>query len=189
MIQALQAQGEVRAVSQPKIRTLNNQSAMIKVGTDRTFFRREVSVDTSAAGSITLAEDVAQIVTEGIVLAITPQISTEGWIMMDVSPVITRVSGVSEVKDENGNVRSSAPNLDIRQASSLVRAQNGETIVIGGLIQEQETETERSVPVLGKLPVIGNLFRGTYKSKTKKELLMFITPRLVEDPVSAVAWQ
>jgi len=191
LINALQEQGEVRTVSQPKIRTLNNQPAMIKVGTDRTFFRREVSVDTSAAGSSSLAQDVAQIVTEGIVLAITPQISTEGWIMMDVSPIVTRVSGVAQVMDENGNVRSSAPNLDIRQASSLVRAQNSETIVIGGLIQEQESETQRSVPILGRLPILGHLFRGTYKSKVKKELLMFITPRLVDSPtgMGAARWQ
>ena len=185
LIQALQEQGEVRTVSQPKIRTLNNQPAMIKVGTDRTFFRREVSVDTSSAGTSSLSQDVAQIVTEGIVLAITPQISTEGWIMMDVSPIVTRVSGVAQVLDENGNVRSSAPNLDIRQASSLVRAQNSETIVIGGLIQEQESETQRSVPVLGRLPILGHLFRGTYKSKVKKELLMFITPRLVDSRLTA----
>ncbi|MEM9604488.1 MAG: secretin N-terminal domain-containing protein [Pseudomonadota bacterium] len=187
LVEALQEQGEVRTVSQPKIRTLNNQSAMIKVGTDRTFFSREVTTDTTSGTAVTVVEDVAQIVTEGIVLSITPQISTEGWIMLDVSPVITRVASVSEVRDENGNVRSNAPNLEIRQASSLVRARNGETVVIGGLIQEQETDTERSVPVLGNLPVVGGLFRGTYQSKTKKELLMFITARLVETPFTTAA--
>ncbi|MEM8548405.1 MAG: secretin N-terminal domain-containing protein, partial [Pseudomonadota bacterium] len=102
VVQALQEQGKVDIVSQPHIRTLNNQTALIKVGTDRTFFRKEQSTDTTAAGSNTFATDVPQVVTEGIVLSITPQISSYGFITMDVSPVVTRVSSVSEVLDANG---------------------------------------------------------------------------------------
>jgi len=187
VIDALREQGTVKVVSQPQIRALNNQSAMIKVGTDRTFFRRELSVDTTSAGTNTLAEDIPQVVTEGIVLALTPQISTNGWIMLDVSPVITRVSSVSQVFDPAGQVRSSAPNLDIRQASSLVRMRSGETIVIGGLIQDQESDTERSIPGIGQIPGLGDLFKGTYQARGKKELVMFLTARLVKPPEVASA--
>ena len=67
-------------------------------------------------------------------------------------PFVTRVSSVSEVRGDNGNVQSSAPNLDIRQTSSLVRAFNGETVVIGGLIQTQESKTNRGVPGLKDIP-------------------------------------
>ncbi|MEO0574256.1 MAG: secretin N-terminal domain-containing protein [Pseudomonadota bacterium] len=178
-VQALTEQGKVDIVSQPHIRTLNNQSALIKVGTDRTFFRKEQSTDTTAAGSQTFATDVPQVVTEGIVLSITPQISGSGWITLDVSPVVTRVSSVSEVVDDDGVVQSTAPNLDISQASSLVRARSGETIVIGGLIQSQQTEARRSVPVLSKIPLLGRLFQSRYQVETKKELIMMLTPRLV----------
>lgn len=178
-VSALEEQGKVDIVSQPHIRTLNNQSALIKVGTDRTFFRKEQSTDTTAAGSQTFATDVPQVVTEGIVLSITPQISASGWITLDVSPVVTRVSSVSEVVDDNGVVQSTAPNLDISQASSLVRARSGETIVIGGLIQTQQTEARRAVPVLSKIPLLGRLFRSNYQVETKKELIMMLTPRLV----------
>lgn len=179
VIEALREQGDVKTVSQPKIRTLNNQAAMIKVGTDRTFFRREVSTDSTSAGSTTTIEDVAQVVTEGVTFAITPQISTDGWIMMDVSPVVTRVSSVSTIMDSNGFIRSSAPNLDIRQTSSLIRSRSGETVVIGGLIQDQESKTNRSIPILGNIPIIGNLFKGTYNTTVKKELVMFVTAKLV----------
>lgn len=181
MLDALQEQGDVTIVSQPHIRTLNNQSAMIKVGTDRTFFRKEQLTDSTNAGSQTFSTDVPQVVTEGIVLSITPQISRDGWITLDVSPVVTRVSSVSEVLDDNGNVLSTAPNLDISQASSLVRARSGETIVIGGLIQDQQTETIRSVPGLGHLPVLGRLFQSSYTGTQKKELIMLVTPRLIAD--------
>ncbi len=179
VLNALKEQGEVRTVSQPKIRTLNNQAAMIKVGTDRTFFRRELVIDNTSAGSTTSATDIPQVVTEGITLAITPQISIDGWIMMDVSPIVTRVSSVSNIMDESGNVQSSAPNLDIRQTSSLVRTRSGETIVIGGLIQDQISNTKRSVPILSDIPIIGNLFQGTYEVKAKKELVIFLTAHLV----------
>lgn len=184
VINALKEQGEVRTVSQPKVRTLNNQTAMIKVGTDRTFFQRELVTNVTTAGSTSIATDVPQVVTEGVVLAITPQISNEGWIMMDVSPVITRVSSVSTITDSSGNIQSSAPNLDIRQATSLVRAFSGETVVIGGLIQDRTSNTDRSVPILGDIPLIGNLFRGTYKVKSKTELVMFITAKVVNEGIA-----
>ncbi|MEL7537084.1 MAG: secretin N-terminal domain-containing protein [Pseudomonadota bacterium] len=180
VIQALQEQGEVAVISQPHIRTLNNQSALIKVGTDRTFFRKEQVADATTAGTQTFSTDVPQVVTEGIVLSMTPQISGSGWITLDISPVVTRVSSVSEVLDDNGNVQSTAPNLDISQASSLVRARDGDTIVIGGLIQTTETETTRRVPGLGHVPGIGKLFSASYKTDQRKELIMLVTPRIVD---------
>ncbi|MGE0385812.1 MAG: type II secretion system protein GspD [Gammaproteobacteria bacterium] len=180
VISALQQQGNVRVVSQPHIRTLNNQAAMIKIGTDRTFFRREQVTDSTSAGSTILSSDVPQVVTEGIVLGITPQVATDGWIMLDVYPVVTRVSSVTEVRGANGVVQSSAPNLDIRQASSLVRARDGETVVIGGLIQQQDSDSERGVPGFNRLPLLGSLFKGVYKARGSQELVVFLTPRVVE---------
>ncbi len=179
VIDALKQQGDVRVVSQPHIRTLNNQAGMIKVGTDRTFFRREQVTATSAGGATTASSDVPQVVTEGIVLGLTPQISNDGMIMIDVYPVITRVSSVTQVVGPGGQVQSTAPNLDIRQSTSLVRAQSGETIVIGGLIQDQTSDTTRGVPGLADIPAVGNLFKGRYNQHNKQELVIFLTPKLV----------
>jgi len=151
VITALEEQGEVEVVSQPRIRTLNNQSALIKVGTDRTFFRREQLTDSTSAGSQVFSTDIPQVVTEGVVLAITPQISLDGWITMDVSPVVTRVSSVTERTDDRGNIVSSATNLDVSQSSSLVRTRSGNTIVIGGLIQDINSETDRGIIGLSRV--------------------------------------
>jgi len=178
VISALAEQGKVRIISQPKVRTLNNQPAMIKVGVDKTFFRKEQSTTTGTA-TTTASTDVPQVVTEGIVLTITPQIADDGQIMMDISPVITRISSVTEVKDKNGVVLSSAPNVDIRQASSLVRASDGSTIVLGGLIQTTVSNTERGIPLLKDLPLMGYLFKGVARIKKRTELVIFITPHLV----------
>ncbi|MEE9322270.1 MAG: secretin N-terminal domain-containing protein [Granulosicoccus sp.] len=179
LISALQEQGNVQVVSQPHIRTINNQTSLIKVGTDRTFFRREQSTDSTSAGSITTATDIAQVVTEGVVLSITPQISANGWILMDISPVVTRVSSVATVLGNSGNVQSSAPNLDVAQVTSLVRARSGEPVVIGGLIQTQESITERNIPGTRWMGAFKNLAGGTYKSMVKKELIMVVTPVIV----------
>ena len=182
VITALEEQGDVQVVSQPRIRTLNNQSALIKVGTDRTFFRREQLTDSTSAGSQVFSTDVPQVVTEGVVLAITPQISMDGWITMDISPVVTRVSSVSEVTDDSGNVVSSAPNLDVSQSSSLVRTRSGNTIVIGGLIQDLASDTDRGILGLSGVPGIGGLFKGQYKASERRELVMFVTPYLIGEP-------
>ena len=179
LISALEEQGKVQVVSQPHIRTINNQTSLIKVGTDRTFFRREQSTDSTSAGSITTATDIAQVVTEGVVLSITPQISSNGWILMDITPVVTRVSSVATVRGSTGIVQSSAPNLDVAQVTSLVRAQSGESVVIGGLIQTQESVTERNIPGTRWLGMFKNLAGGTYKSVVKKELIMVVTPIVV----------
>ncbi|MEM7077051.1 MAG: secretin N-terminal domain-containing protein [Pseudomonadota bacterium] len=179
VVEALAEQGEVEIVSQPHVRTMNNQTSLIKVGTDRTFFRREQSTDSTSAGSLTTATDIPQVVTEGVVLSITPQISDQGVIMMDVSPVVTRVSSVSVVEGDNGLVRSSAPNLDVAQVSSLVRARSGETVVIGGLIQTQESDTRRSIPGISRLGPLARVLGGRYENRVRKELIMVLTPRIV----------
>lgn len=180
LVDALKEQGDVEIVSQPHVRSMNNQTSLIKVGTDRTFFRREQSTDSTSAGSLTTATDIPQVVTEGVVLSITPQIADNGWIMMDVSPVVTRVSSVSTVTNDNGVIQSSAPNLDIAQVTSLVRARSGETVVIGGLIQTQSSVTQRSIPGTNWMGPLKNLAGGTYDAQVKSELVMVLTPVIVD---------
>ena len=97
VIQALQEQGDVQVVSQPRILTLNNQPALIKVGTDQSFFTSTTTQGTAGAGNI-ITEQV-RTVTSGLVLSVTPQISRDGWIMMDVSPIITRLTDTVESKN------------------------------------------------------------------------------------------
>ena len=96
--------------------------------------------------------------------------------------MVTRVSSVSEVKDDVGNVVSSAPNLDVSQASSLVRTRSGNTIVIGGLIQDITSDTDRGIIGLASVPGIGGLFKGQYQASERTELVMFVTPRLIGQP-------
>lgn len=173
VIDALKQEGRLEVVSQPRIRTMNNQAAMIKVGTDKPFFRRSATTTTGTA-SVTTENVEVQSITIGTVLSLTPQISEDGWITMDISPVITRL-----VDSVSGPDQSTAPEVDIKQTSSLVRIREGTTVVIGGLIQDERHKTLRKVPILGDIPILGYPFRGIFENKRRTELVIFITPTIV----------
>lgn len=174
---ALEEQGQVKVVSQPRVRTLNNQAAIVRVGTERTFFTTTTTI-TNVAGGIPIqtVTNTPSTINEGLVLTVTPQISETGDIAMDVSPVLTNITGT----DTSPDGLSNAPILDIKQTSTLVRMYDGETIVVGGLIQEAVSNTERSVPILGSIPGLGKLFSATYDKDVRRELVIFLTPRIIK---------
>jgi len=177
VVEALQEMGEVQVISKPRIRTMNNQTALIKVGTEMPFFSKSVTVlpTNGGAGNNALDAEQVQTVTVGTILAITPQVSTDDWVTLDISPVLT---GLLEVKSSRTG-DTTAPVLDIKQASTLIRVRDGSTIVMGGLIQTSQANTRRKVPVAGDIPLLGNLFKGRFDAAQKRELVMLITPRIV----------
>jgi MSHA biogenesis protein MshL len=175
-IAALEEQGDVKVVSQPKVRTLNNQQAIVRVGTERTFFTTTTTIIPVAGGApIETVTNTPSTINEGLVLTVTPQISESGEITMDVSPVLTNITGT----DTSPDGLSNAPILDIKQTSTLVRMFDGETIVVGGLIQQAVSATRRSVPLLGDIPGLGKLFSATYDRDVSRELVIFLTPHII----------
>ena len=95
--------------------------------------------------------------------------------MMDVTPIISSLRDIADSPLETSN----APVLDVKQSSGLVRLKDREMMIIGGLIQEKSSETIRKVPLLGDIPFLGRLFTGTYTVKTKSELVIFLSPKIV----------
>jgi len=176
VVRALEEQGQVTVISQPRLRTLNNQTAIMKVGTDVPFFTQQTTTFSDVNTTQTSGDQVS-IITVGTVLAITPQISADGWISLDITPAITSL--VEEKQSPSRN--SSAPVLDIKQSSTLVRLRDGETIVMGGLIQNTSAKAERKIPLLGDIPWLGKLFQGKVNAKQKKELVIFLTPTIVPE--------
>ena len=180
VIQALKEQGEVKTVAQPRRRALNNQTAFIKVGEDRPFFRLQQTTTLQQPGATTAFNQTQEsfsvsTITIGTILAVTPQIDGDRMITLDVLPAITRLQAI--VSSPDG--RQTAPVTEVKQASTIVRLRDGETAIIGGLISEETGETERQIPVLGKLPVVGAAFRSKASLHTRTELVIFLTPRLV----------
>jgi MSHA biogenesis protein MshL len=173
VLKALEEQGEVRVISQPRVVTMNNQPALIKVATDEAFFTSTVAQGTAGTGNIITEQ--ARSVTVGLVLSVTPQISEDGWIMLDVTPILSRLRAIATSPQGT----ATAPILDVKQSSGLVRMKDGDMVIIGGLIQEESSETERKVPLLGDIPILGRIFKGTYTAKRKSELVIFISPKII----------
>ncbi|MCP4265300.1 MAG: hypothetical protein GY777_06955 [Candidatus Brocadiaceae bacterium] len=173
VIEALSEQGELKVISKPSIRVMNNQPALIKVGTDIPFFNQTTTVGTSGAGN-TVTEEI-RFVTEGLVLSVTPQISEDNMILLDVTPIISRLE-----RTETSNLGSTAPVMNVKQSSTIVRLTDGEMVTIGGLIQDEDFNTKRKVPVLGDIPLVGNAFKGSYIVDGKNELVIFITTKIIK---------
>ena len=180
VIQALKQQGEVKTVAQPRLRTLNNQTAFIKVGQDQPFFRLQQTTTLQQPGAATAFNQTQEnfsvsTITIGTILAVTPQIDGDRMITLDVLPAITRLQAI--VTSPDG--RQTAPVTEVKQASTIVRLRDGETAIIGGLISEETGETIRRIPVLGRVPVLGTAFSSKAKLRARTELVIFLTPRIV----------
>lgn len=180
VIHALQQQGDVKTVSQPRLRALNNQTAFIKIGQDQPFFRLQQSTSLIQPGTATTFNQTqntyaVSTITIGTILAVTPQVGSDRMITLDVLPAITRLQSI--VTSPDGT--QTAPVTEVKQASTIVRLKDGETAVIGGLIADDQGETVRAVPVLSAVPVLGRVFRTRATLKTRSELVIFLTPHLL----------
>jgi MSHA biogenesis protein MshL len=177
-LDALSTQGQVNVLSAPKISTLNNQRAIIRIGRQDVFFRATVTpASTTSAAFVTFSPDS---ITEGIIMSVTPQIGQDGRIMLAIHPSITEKVGEATAPDGN-----TAPIVDVRETNTVVSVGDGETVFIGGLMQERTQETIRSVPLLGDIPFLGSLFRNTDQQKKKTELVILITPRVLRGETPA----
>ena len=164
--------GNLNILSAPKVSTLNNQKAIIRIGRQDVFFRAVVTpASTTSAAFTTYTPDS---VTEGIILSVTPQVGQDGRIMLAIHPTITEKVGTAVAPDNN-----TAPILDVRETNTVVTVADGETVFIGGLMQERTQETVKSVPLLGDIPYFGAFFRSNDQLKKKTELVILITPRVI----------
>ncbi len=179
VLDALKQQGDLKVVSRPRLRTLNNQPAVVRIGQDLPVFMTQVTQSPGTPPIITTNETI-QTITVGTVLSITPQISSNGLITLDVTPAVSRLVGIATSASGNTN----APVIDIRQASSIVRVRDGATVIMGGLVEDTLSDTKRKIPGLGDIPLVGKAFTGDYKSGDKTELVFFLTPRIVADPAT-----
>ncbi len=172
-IHALQETGRLNVLSRPYVLTRNNQTATITVV-------EEVPIPTSETtqgtiGSTTTFDYRNDI---GIVLDVTPSVNPDGLVNMVVSPKITTRTGETVQISEG----LSPSVFATRSASTRVAVLNGQTIVIGGLIEDQMSDSVKKVPLLGDIPIAGALFRRTIKEKSKTELLIFLTPHVAQEP-------
>ena len=182
-LRLLRSQGTLQVLSSPRIATVNNQKAVIKVGNDE-FFVTDISSDTVTAGSAINTSNSPQLTPffSGIALDVTPQISEEGDVVLHIHPTVSEVrEQLKRIGGEDVPLAAST----IRESDSVVRARNGEIIVIGGLMQNTSRDTVNRVPLLSRLPLLGYLFRGHTRLATKSELVILLRPVIVEERTQA----
>lgn len=173
VVDALSKQGQVSVLSSPKIATLNNQRAVIKVGTDDIFFSPEITAATTTSAAT--VQYIPETITIGIILDVVPQINPNGQIMMSINTSITEKSG-ERTSPDNVNV---VPILDVRESNNVVLAQHGQTIVIGGLMKTKKEVDDNSVPILGAIPYVGRFFHWDNETEAKTELVIMLTPEIM----------
>ncbi len=181
-IEFLETQGNVQVLSSPRISTMNNQKAVIKVGTDE-FFVTDVST-TTITGTATTSTPNVELTPffSGIALDVTPQISEHNEVTLHIHPTVSEVVDqqktitVSDVVQTLPLARST-----VREADSIVRARSGQVVVIGGLMQDRIDDEQAKAPGFGDLPLLGGLFKQQRERSTKSELVILLRPLVVED--------
>ncbi|MGB0865263.1 MAG: pilus (MSHA type) biogenesis protein MshL [Granulosicoccaceae bacterium] len=184
LVNLLQQYGDVRVISSPRVVALNNQPSVLSVVENKVYFSSSVKINSSTDASTTTesVETAIHTVPVGLVMQVTPQIATSGDVVMNIRPTISRVSGY--VSDPNPNlakagVVSLIPEIQVRELETVLRVRDGETIVLGGMMQVRHSSDRQNVPWLHKLPALGGLFRSRQKSANQAELLVLLTPTLM----------
>jgi len=185
-LKALETFGDVKVLSSPKVMAINNQSALLKVVDNEVYFTTDVeAVPGSVNQNSTVAIDTnVNTVPVGLVMAVTPFIDENEVVTLNVRPTISRIIGF--VADPNpaladAGVTSEIPVIQVREIESVLKIENGDTAVIGGLMQDQIDKSTTGIPILSSIPVLGSLFRYQDDQYVKSELVIFIRPIVTQD--------
>lgn len=171
-LRASLTEGRGKVVSAPIIRTMNNQPASISAQVTQWIFINQLA----ATGNVVVNVPTPYQLTATTGLAVAPRINDDNTITMFLSPTIQAFVGTSVGPDGQ-----EIPNTTVEQIAVVARVRNGETMVLGGLSQKNEDASVNKVPILGDLPIIGQFFRNNNRSQTTSELLIFVTPTIVDE--------
>lgn len=180
ILRALETQGKVNVLSNPKISIMNGQTALLSVGRNFSFISRvETTTTTTGTAPTTTFTVTTSNLLSGIMLGVIPLIDDRGEISMTITPIISDLVSMEEktIGQTGQNIiQLTLPTVDLREMSTIIKIKSGETIIIGGLIQEKDSLKENRVPLLGSIPLIGYLFKSHEKIKDRKELVIMLRP-------------
>ena len=181
LIRLLSTQGEVQVLSSPRVSTVNNQKAVIKVGTDE-FFVTDISSNTvsNVSGTTTSPDITLTPFFSGIALDVTPQISENDEVILHIHPSITEVvDQTKEITLGSETLRLPLAFSTVREADTVVRALNGQVVVIGGLMQNISSNDDAGLPGVSDIPAVGSLFKQQSKRNNRSELVILLRPIVV----------
>ncbi|MCF6330202.1 MAG: pilus (MSHA type) biogenesis protein MshL [Sulfurimonas sp.] len=180
VIKFLKTQGDVTSISNPKVLTLNNQPALITAGTEF-FYKVKSSTNQQGSGggvASTTQNESIQSVFAGVLLSITPEISDDKTITLKINPSLSETA--NDMSQTTSAERSMPPDLNRRQLSSVVTIQDGNRIILGGLISTKNTKSSNKIPILGDIPILNYLFKYESNSKQVQELVIVIETHIIK---------
>ena len=181
LVSFLKTYGNVHVLSTPKILTLNNQAAVINVGKQINYRYQSGSLSTVTTGQSTSNTYVMNSVFIGLTLNIVPEITDDGFIILRINPVVSRMDDDQKKVTDKDGVRIMPPDIKIKQLSSIVKAKDGTHVVIGGLVSNTTKNINKGVPILEDVPIFGLLFHSTSKETYRTELIVVITPKIIRN--------
>ena len=183
-IELIKSQGDVQVLSSPRVSTVNNQKAVIKVGTDEYFITDIESNEQTGNTTDTTSVDIELTpFFSGIALDVTPQIDRNDEITLHIHPTISEVVDQTKQFTVNGQAQELPLAFSkVRESDSIVRAQSGQLVVIGGLMEDINNRKTAATPGLEELPVLGNLFKHRQNRSKKTELVILLRPLVVRNP-------
>lgn len=186
-IRLLEQFGDLKVLSSPKVMVLNNQTAMLKVVDNKVYFTIEVTAGTPATATSpatpAIYTSTVHTVPVGFVMAVTPQVSESEQVTLNVRPTISRIIGF--VNDPSPalaefKIFNQVPEVQVREVESILRVASGQIGVLGGLMQDTLDKSTAGIPVLARIPLLGNLFSYRDDSASKTELIIFLRPVVIQ---------
>jgi general secretion pathway protein D len=196
-VSLLDSFGDVKVLSSPKLSVMNNQTATLKVVDNKVYFSitSQITPATALSNAIVNYTTTAIPVAVGFTMNVTPEINDADYVTINVRPTITRI--IVYVNDPNPNLAypcgtgvptcnitpivNKVPEIRTREMESIIRISSGQVAVLGGLMQDEINNLTDSVPLLGEIPIAGNLFKSRNDTKTKTELVIFLRPVVIKD--------
>ncbi|WP_024954631.1 pilus (MSHA type) biogenesis protein MshL [Sulfurospirillum arcachonense] len=176
LIDFLNTNGDTKVISNPKVLSMNNQQALITIGDNINYRIPEDTSDGDTGDTSTTYKNYSIFI--GVLLNITPQITENSEIILRINPSVSNFK-YTEDDGKQTNAREIAPDTSEKKLSTVVKVKNGNTIILGGLITNSENSDNSSVPILSSIPLLGEAFKHEGISKTTKELIFVITPRII----------
>lgn len=176
-VDLLESFGTTRVLSSPRLSALNNQTALLKVVDNIVYFNVKSDTTTSAnVGTSTAVTTTPQSVSVGLILAVTPQISEFGEVMLNVRPTISSVSGWKQDPNPSNKVANFVPQIRTREIESIMKIPHGDIAVLGGLMEDSSDYQTGRLPLLGEIPMAGELVTKRDNQSRKSELVIFLRP-------------
>jgi TonB family protein len=169
-VEALRTFGDTRVLSEPRLTVVNNQEAKILVGSKEPYVTTQISQDSTTA----VTAETINFIDVGVKLYVTPTIARDGFVQMKIRPEVSSKTGTLTTAQKN-----EIPIVETSESETVLMVEDGGTVILGGLIKDEDVQDHQKIPVLGDIPLLGLPFRSTKDTVKRTELVIFLTPHIV----------